>query len=87
MPRGESRTYPWIGVNGSHHNVSHHQLDPGKLSDYAKINTYHVSLLAYFLERLRSTPDGDGTLLDNSIFSTAAASVMATVTTISICRS
>jgi hypothetical protein len=61
------RTYPWIGVNSSHHNVSHHQLDPGKLSDYAKINTYHVSLLAYFLERLRSTPDGDGTLLDNSI--------------------
>jgi hypothetical protein len=61
------RTYPWIGVNGSHHNVSHHQLDPGKLADYAKINTYHVSLLAYFLERLRKTPDGDGSLLDNSI--------------------
>jgi hypothetical protein len=61
------RTYPWIGVNASHHNVSHHQLDPGKLADYAKINTYHVSLLAYFLDRLRSTPDGDGTLLDNAI--------------------
>jgi hypothetical protein len=62
-----SRTYPEIGVSDQHHAVSHHQSDPDKLAQYAKINVYHTQLFAYFLEKLRSTPDGDGTLLDNVV--------------------
>jgi hypothetical protein len=59
------RTYPEIGVPDSHHPISHHQGDPEKLAKLVKINTYHATLFAYFLERLRATPDGDGTLLDH----------------------
>ena len=51
----------------AHHPVSHHTNDPEKLAKLAKINAYHVSLFAYFLEKLKATPDGDGTLLDHSI--------------------
>ena len=51
----------------AHHPLSHHQNDPEKLAKLAKINTYHMKLFAYFLEKLRSTPDGDGTLLDHSM--------------------
>jgi len=61
------RSYPEIGVPESHHPVSHHQNDPEKLMRLAKINTFHVEQFAYFLEKLRSTPDGDGTLLDHSM--------------------
>jgi Protein of unknown function (DUF1552) len=61
------RSYPEIGVPDSHHPVSHHQNDPEKLAKLAKINTFHVEQFAYFLEKLRSTPDGDGSLLDRSI--------------------
>jgi hypothetical protein len=61
------RTYPNIGVPEAHHSVSHHQLDPHNIEQYTKINTYHMSLFANFVERLRNTPDGDGTLLDHSI--------------------
>ena len=61
------RTYPNIGVPEAHHSVSHHQLDPHNIEQYTKINTYHMSLFAQFVERLRNTPDGDGTLLDHSI--------------------
>ena len=50
-----------------HHGTSHHQGDPIKLEKINKINKYHVSLLAYFLDKLKSTPDGDGTLLDHSM--------------------
>ncbi len=60
------RTYPQIGVPDQHHAVSHHRNDPDLIAKKAKIDTYHVSLLAYFLDKLRSTPDGDGTLLDHS---------------------
>jgi hypothetical protein len=59
------RTYPQIGVPEQHHGISHHQRNPEKLAQLTKINTYHVQLLAYFLERLRATPDGDGPLLDH----------------------
>ncbi len=59
-----SRTYPEIGVPEAHHPTSHHRYDPDKLAKLAKINTYHTSLLAYYLDRLRATPDGDGSLLD-----------------------
>jgi uncharacterized protein DUF1552 len=58
-------TYPFIGVPDAHHPVSHHQNQPEKVAKVAKINTYHVTVFAYLLDRLRSTPDGDGTLLDN----------------------
>jgi hypothetical protein len=62
-----NRTYPEIGVADGHHAVSHHQHDPELVAKKAKIDTYHVSLLAFFLEKLRSTPDGDGSLLDHSL--------------------
>ena len=50
-----------------HHQVSHHGNDPDKIAKTAKINTYHSQLFAGFLEKLRSTPDGDGSLLDHSL--------------------
>jgi hypothetical protein len=62
-----NRTYPEIGVPDPHHSTSHHQNDPVRLEKLIKINRYHVSLLAYFLEKLRTTPDGDGNLLDHSL--------------------
>ena len=62
-----NRTYPQIGVDEPHHGLSHHQNKPDKIARFAKINAYHVSLLGRFLEKLRSTPDGDGSLLDHSI--------------------
>jgi hypothetical protein len=66
MGRGQSnRSFPEIGVPDAHHPISHHQNDPEKLDKLYKINRYHSQLFAYFLERLRSTPDGDGSLLDH----------------------
>ena len=61
------RTYPHIGVADQHHTVSHHRNDPEYIAKKAKIDTYHIQMLGYFLEQLRSTPDGDGTLLDHSM--------------------
>jgi hypothetical protein len=61
------QSYPASGVLDQHHGTSHHQGDPIKLEKINKINKYHVSLLAYFLDKLKSTPDGDGTLLDHSM--------------------
>jgi len=61
------RAYPEIGIPESHHGISHHRYDPLKLAQLAKINTYHVTLFRDFLETLASTPDGDGSLLDNSL--------------------
>ena len=63
-----TRTYPQIGVAEPHHATSHHQNTPEKLAKLAKINAYHVSLFAYFLGKLQATPDGDGTLLDHSMY-------------------
>ena len=60
------RTYPEIGVPDAHHPISHHQRDPVRMEKCAKINHYHVSLFASFLEKMKHTPDGDGTLLDHS---------------------
>jgi len=62
-----NRTYPAIGITEAHHSLSHHQSDKEKLAKLAKINTYHIAKLAYFLEKLRSTPDGDGCLLDHTM--------------------
>ncbi len=58
-------TYPQIGVSDSHHPISHHGGDQKKIASLVKINTYHASLFGYFLEKLRATPDGEGSLLDN----------------------
>ena len=63
-----NRTYPEIGVPEPHHPTSHHGNNPEKLAAIAKINTFHVSLFAEFLEKLKSTPDGDGSLLDNTVY-------------------
>jgi hypothetical protein len=62
-----TRTYPQIGVPEAHHPTSHHGNDPAKIEKLAKINAYQVSLFAYYLDRLKSTADGDGSLLDHSI--------------------
>jgi hypothetical protein len=62
-----TRTYPEIGVPEAHHPTSHHTNSPDKLAKLAKINQYHVSLFAYYLDKLKSTPDGDGSLLDHSM--------------------
>jgi hypothetical protein len=63
-----NRTYPEIGVPDSHHPLTHHGNDPAKVARMAKINAFHVSLFAYFLEKLKATPEGDGTLLDHSMY-------------------
>jgi hypothetical protein len=62
-----NRPYPNLGVPDGHHGISHHQNDPVRLEKAAKINTYHISLLARFLEKLRSTPEGDGSVLDHAM--------------------
>jgi hypothetical protein len=61
------RPYPQIGVPEPHHSLTHHQNDPMKMEKCAKIQTYHVKLLADYLQKLRATPDGDGSLLDHVI--------------------
>ena len=61
-----NKAYPQIGVPEPHHLVSHHGNKPEKIAEHAKINTYHVQQLAKFVEKLRATPDGDGSLLDHS---------------------
>jgi hypothetical protein len=61
------RAYPEIGVPDSHHPTSHHQNDPEKLAKLAKINVFHMKQFAYLVEKIRTTPDGDGTLLDHSM--------------------
>jgi len=63
-----NRTYPEIGVPDPHHPTSHHGNDPEKLAKIAKINTFHVSLFAQFLDKLKATPDGEGSLLDNTVY-------------------
>jgi hypothetical protein len=60
-------TYPQIGVPDAHHPITHHQQEAPKIAKVAQINHYHVTQFAYLLEKLRSTPDGDGTLLDHAI--------------------
>jgi len=59
------RSYPEIGVSDPHHGLSHHGNNPEKRALLAKVNTFHVQLLAHYLDRLAATPDGDGTLLDH----------------------
>lgn len=63
-----NRTYPEIGVPDPHHPLSHHGNDPDKIARMAKINQFHVSLFAEFLKKLKETPEGDGSLLDHSLY-------------------
>ena len=61
------RTFPAIGVNDPHHSLSHHQHKDEKLEKLAKVNRYHIETLAYYLERMQASQDGDGTLLDHAL--------------------
>jgi hypothetical protein len=61
------RTYPESGVKETFHSCSHHGETPSKIAEFAKLNQYHVSKVAYFLDKLKNTPDGDGSLLDHSL--------------------
>jgi len=63
-----NRTYPEIGVSDPHHPLSHHGNDPAKIERMSKINAFHVSLFAEFLGKLQATPEGNGTLLDHSLY-------------------
>jgi hypothetical protein len=61
------RTFPKIGISEAFHPASHHQNNAARLEALTKIQAYHVTFLAYLLERLKNTPDGDGSLLDHSL--------------------
>ncbi len=63
-----TRTYTEIGVPDPHHPLTHHGNDPEKIARMAKINAFHVSLFAYFLGKLKSTPEGNGSLLDHALY-------------------
>ncbi len=63
-----NRTYPEAGVADPHHPLTHHGGDPEKIAKVAKINRFHVSLFAEFLQRMQAIPEGDGTLLDHSLY-------------------
>lgn len=67
------RAYPEVGFGDAHHSVTHHHGDPEKIAKTTQINTFHTKMLAYYLEKLRSTPDGDGSLLDHSMLLYGAA--------------
>jgi hypothetical protein len=66
-PFPRSPLFPDGGTSVSFHGGSHHQDDPAQIRRYAALNRYHVSTMAYFAEKLRAIPEGDGTLLDNSL--------------------
>ncbi|MGV3483922.1 MAG: DUF1552 domain-containing protein, partial [Planctomycetaceae bacterium] len=63
-----NRTYPEIGVADPHHPLTHHGNDPDKIAKVAMINRFHVSLFSEFLQSLDATPEGNGTLLDHSLY-------------------
>lgn len=63
-----NRTYPEIGVPDAHHPLTHHGNNPEKIAKMAKINRFHVSLFAEFLQKLEATPEGNGSLLDNVLY-------------------
>jgi Protein of unknown function (DUF1552) len=64
---GSNRAYREIGISDGHHSISHHQTDPEKVDKLIKIDELHVSMFAYLLDKLKNTPDGDGSLLDHSL--------------------
>jgi hypothetical protein len=62
-----NRIFPESGVKTPFHTLSHHVERPALVEEFAKLNRYHVGLVSYFLEKLKSTPDGDGNLLDHAL--------------------
>lgn len=62
---GSNRPYPFAGVKEGHHEISHHQNNPEAIEKITKVNTFHARQFAYFLDKLKSVKEGDGTLLDN----------------------
>ena len=64
---GSNRSYPFLGVPDGHHDLSHHGGDKEKLSKIGKINRFHMEQFAYFIQKLKSLPEGDGTVLSNSM--------------------
>ena len=62
------RTYPEIDIDEGHHGLSHHQDRPEQIEKLARLNTYQADLFAWYLDKLKSTREADGTLLDNSLF-------------------
>jgi hypothetical protein len=63
-----NRSYPEIGITEAHHPLTHNNGNQAMLEKVARINEFHVGLFAYFLEKLKATPDGDGSLLDHSLY-------------------
>ncbi|HWB12380.1 MAG TPA: DUF1552 domain-containing protein [Pirellulales bacterium] len=70
---GSNRSYPFIGVSDGHHDLSHHAGDAEKQAKISKINQFHASHLARFLQKLKETPEGDGNLLDHSMIAFGSA--------------
>ena len=64
---GSGQTYPWVGINEAFHPLSHHQENPEKMTRLSKIQTYHSTVVAKFLDKLKAMPDGEKSVLDNSI--------------------
>jgi hypothetical protein len=62
------RTYPEVGVTEGHHGLSHHADRPAQIEKYAKVGVLQAQLFAEFLEKLRATPEADGSLLEHSLF-------------------
>ena len=62
-----NRVFPNSGVSDPFHTLSHHKEAPAELAKFAKLNRYHVSMVPYFLEKLKNSPDGDGSLLDHTL--------------------
>ena len=64
---GSTQTYPWVGIQEAFHPLSHHQENPQKMERLSKIQTYHSAVFAKFLDKLKAMPDGEHSVLDNSI--------------------
>ena len=64
---GSNRSYRHLGVPDGHHNCTHHQNDPEKIEKTTLIDTYHVQMFSYMVDKMKATPDGDGSLLDHSM--------------------
>ncbi len=81
------RTYPACEApTDRFHGVSHHGEDPRRIADLSKINQYHIKLLAYLIDKLARTQDGDGTLLDHSLVLYGRTWATPTSTSITTCR-
>ena len=64
---GSNRTYPWLGIKEGHHSCSHHGRDQAKIDAIKKIDHFHMQMFAYFIEKLKNTPEGDGNMLDHTL--------------------